>query len=229
MNLLKPSPVPWVATLSFALVACVGTVATTSDAGLHDAAPPGDANPPPADAPPADAPLVYDAPPGADVQPLVDAFADAAPSSVCPAAPPTVGAACSIADIFVECEYGADPSWTCDAVFVCAGNAWKDISSGVPCSTANPAGCPSDVSSVASGASCSLQVRCAVGRCSCAPQCNGNPAFCDAAAPSIWSCEVNRPRLGTPCAREGATWLAYFCGPEEYCKGGVWEMYPNAC
>ena len=86
--------------------------------------------------------------------------ADAGLASVCPRSVPTAGTPCS-AGIFADglyglaCEYGTDPSLSCDTLATCAAGTWKvNPQTGIPCTTTNSAACPASFGDVTNGGSC---------------------------------------------------------------------------
>ncbi len=162
--------------------------------------------------------------PGRDA--AVESALEAAPPASCPDSPPLAGAMCGTERL--TCEYGSDPSAQCDTLMRCTSGAWESIGGGSPCSTLNPAGCPGDASATINGGTCSLQVDCAIGRCSCYSDCAGAPGDCADAA-SVWHCQLNRPRLGASCSDAQGEWTSYACGPTEACAGGIWASAPAMC
>jgi hypothetical protein len=162
----------------------------------------------------------------------------------CPGALPSAGASCS--DDQLACEYGNDPSISCDTVVTCTSGAWVVTQPGpsTPCSDVNPAACPATYADVPQGLSCLTQADCYYpeARCSCDVQCfdlcavevDGGPNektwACDV-PPASSSCPVPRPRMGSACSAAGQTCDYGACDGNVAleCTDGVWQRALVGC
>jgi hypothetical protein len=159
------------------------------------------------------------------------------PTGDCPQSIPTSGSRCAMSGL--TCEYGNDPSATCDTLVMCTGGAWVTSQEPVDagCSTSNGANCPTAFANVMEGATCgSTPFDCYYpeARCSCAPlvlqgacrppDCPAPTWNCDTPAADIdgmlqpeSGCPVPRPRIGSPCSDADFERSCNY----GYCQGGV--------
>jgi len=165
-------------------------------------------------------------------------------TTACPASPPTAGVPCTTSGL--TCEYGDDPSVSCDRVETCMDGAWAVTQAGptTPCQSTNTAACPATFQDVPQAMSCPTQVDCVYpeARCACDVQCfslcaqpvDGGPNLktwlCDVPAPPT-TCPIPRPRIGSPCATPAESCDYGGCSGNVslQCKGGVWQVQPSAC
>jgi hypothetical protein len=191
---------PWLVAIASGLLACACASTPSIRPGPVDgAAPAGDGAAPndgsSDDGPPLGFP---DAGPGPD--------ACNAPIAPCPSAAPEAGTPCATT---VDCEYGADPTPSCNTIASCQKNQWTLFggTDGGACPTTLPMGCPATYADatalVGTGATCAASAPCvyAEGTCSC-----------DAVVgtPSVWRCShasagcpSARPRYGAACSAAG--------------------------
>lgn len=162
---------------------------------------------------------------------------DAPVGAACPSSQPATGSACT--DMGLACEYGSDPSYSCDAVVTCMAGAWtvSQAAPSTPCPVTNVAACPATYADVSQGATCDPQANCDYpqARCFCDVQCatlcetqvDGGPNektwWCDVPAPPT-TCPVPRPRVGSACTAAGEMCDYGACEGNVAieCTGGVW-------
>jgi hypothetical protein len=181
---------------------------------------------------------------GATLDPLDDGGTDSSPAndagSYCPSSPPAQNAACSKNGLW--CEYGNNPSITCNTTAQCANGSWI-VTVGADCFTPpNSSACAATFDSVPVGQSCGnlAGTFCSYekGQCGCTVP-NG-PVPEDASAAAKWFCDepaagcpMPRPRLGTACTSEGLECDYSPCvlptGASLVCQGGAWENQPYGC
>lgn len=155
--------------------------------------------------------------------------------ATCPASIPIADSACAFEG--VKCEYGSNPTVSCNAVAQCQGGRWSIMvpPPGGCIPEPNPPACPPTFASVPRGASCSAAYPtfCSYpeGQCGCTVATGPYPM--DASAAAIWICDSPkvgcprpRPRLGTACASAGMVCDYGSCtlptGVQLECTGGVW-------
>lgn len=162
--------------------------------------------------------------PGKDSAPPPDAG-----TSGCPASPPSSGGACSPESI--ECEYGTNPSPSCNQLFQCNGGHWQDLTTGTLCVPQSD--CPSSWSSVNQNGTCSPEgLGCAYPEGTCF--CGGslpmpNPIW--NCAPETSACPSPRPDMGTSCNEPGQSCDYGSCsgGVALQCDGGIWKELVTPC
>ena len=150
----------------------------------------------------------------------------------CPASPPTVGAACSPANM--QCEYGSNPNPNCNQLFGCTSSGWVNQSSGAACPPSNL--CPSSYASVPAGQNCSPDtLTCAYpeGECICTTNLGGpqsQTAQWDC-IPATNGCPSPRPDIGTSCSQPGLDCNYGACGGgvDLVCKDGRWQQVYIPC
>jgi hypothetical protein len=163
-------------------------------------------------------------------------------SPLCPASPPTQGAACPTKS--VACQYGSDPRGRGCRTFAQCGpaNTWNVSvpTVGYPsyCLPLNdPGPCPASVTA-AQGQACPTDLSfCDVGGAPCAcTACswNGGGLGQSCGTPLTWRCQtrpaqnspdcpVLDPNPGASCASEGLSCTYYCGGAGKYlCQDGVW-------
>lgn len=141
---------------------------------------------------------------------------DAGPGPSCPASAPNAGDSCTKSD--VQCEYGGDPRWTCNALATCSKGAWVYAFGGDPsCPTppTNPQACPATFEQAQNagfcketGTACDYATSTATRFCSCAWF--GGPPSPDGGTSSTWTCSLGtstgcpavRPHVGSPCTSD---------------------------
>jgi hypothetical protein len=149
-------------------------------------------------------------------------------SPACPATEPTSGAACPI--VGAECEYGSDPSPSCNDLARCTTTGWNIVASGV-CA---PTMCPATYSDVPQGKSCTpVGKDCAYaeGQCNCAdslPISTGGPTWM---CFSPKGCPEPRPRIGSACSQPSQTCDYGGCsqGASIACNDGYWQLQLVPC
>jgi len=162
----------------------------------------------------------------------------------CPTVRPPASASCATAGL--TCEFGDDPSVSCDTVLTCTNGAWVVTQPAPvdPCPTANSAACPAAYPDVTQGVSCSTQVDCYYpeARCSCDVQCfdlcpepvDGGPNLkkwgCDV-PPAPTTCPIPRPRIGSPCTvpSESCDYGACRGNVAIQCTDGIWQELEVGC
>jgi hypothetical protein len=144
------------------------------------------------------------------------------PGPNCPVQAPNGGSSCMIANI--QCEYGSDPRWTCNAVATCTGTAWTIASENGPtCPTTNDQDCPTILGYVQQGAACApTGTDCNYSTSSTTTFCDctnlGGPINADGGG-AVWTCSAPepscpsaRPHLGATCTNPGLECDYGICG-----------------
>ena len=161
-------------------------------------------------------------------------WGDAGPasSSGCPSTAPAAGSACGSGVLDggaagLECEYGADPRFTCNVVATCASGQWVIGSQASDCPTTNSPECPATIGCLQgsacsqSGARCNYSTTTTTDFCACTGGVLLPPLFKTTLAwrcssPPANGCPGARPPLGSTCAQPGIT-----CDYADYpCNGG---------
>jgi hypothetical protein len=155
----------------------------------------------------------------------------------CPTSMPTPGGPCGASGL--TCEYGDDPSASCDTLMTCSSGVWATSQEPMDggCSTTNPPSCPTAFSDVAQGAACgSSTFDCYYpqARCSCSPLVLQGACIRTSCPAPTWSCDtpaedtddmlvpengcpVPRPRIGSACSDADFEKSCNY----GYCQGGV--------
>jgi hypothetical protein len=154
----------------------------------------------------------------------------------CPSTPPFGASTCP--RIGLQCEYGDDPSPSCNAFFECTASGWANHSGNGGCD--GPAkNCPATYASVPKGAECTQQgAQCTYpqGECFCTLGAGGPPP--PPGEPARWlcrdavaGCPEPRPRLGTECSSPGKECDYGGClgGAVIECIDGAWHDSIFAC
>ena len=184
---------------------------------------------------------------GATIEPIPDGGPDASPiqdagSPYCPSSAPSSGSSCNGEGLY--CEYGSDPSLSCNTVARCMGGHWNVQGPYGQCPTpANPSACPATFASVPVGEHCGdlVGTTCSYpqGFCGCSVG-SGGPYPEDASAVATWICDapaqgcpMPRPKLGTACAQENLECDYSPCslpsGASIICQQGAWQDLPYGC
>jgi hypothetical protein len=153
------------------------------------------------------------------------------PAPVCPTAPPADGAACAVDELY--CDYGDSPNPLCDALFVCEGSTWHDISQERTCPPLG-ATCPA---SFGAAGGCGFQDESelcvyATGTCVCGYsmlETSGPSWFCTS---TTAGCPTAPPRLGDACPADTPADCDYGqCtdGVGMTCAGGHWALASVPC
>ena len=156
---------------------------------------------------------------------------DSGPGGPCPGSPPTASAPCS--DDGLECEYGSNPSPSCNQLFLCSNGAWTDETAKQVCPPQSD--CPSSYASVPQNQTCSpenLACEYTEGTCICshgAPVSQTPTWHC---FPTQSGCPSPRPNIGDTCNAPSSLSCNYGAcngGVELQCKGGVWQQVEVPC
>lgn len=191
--------------LCLALVACGGATITTGDDGGTDSGTGKDSS-------------------QEDVTTPLDAS-----SGGCPVSPPSQGGACSPDQL--ECEYGSNPSPSCNQLFRCNGAHWEEETSGTICPP--PSDCPPSYASVPQNQTCSpkgLGCAYAEGTCFCGGSLVVQSPYWSC-IPETSACPSPRPDIGTPCNEPGQSCDYGGCsgGATLQCENGVWTQVFTPC
>lgn len=148
---------------------------------------------------------------GFDAKPLVPG---------CPSAEPQAGSSCTKEGL--ECEYGNDPRWSCNAVARCESGSWAIALTDTmwcPTPATNPPECPATFGGGGTCTATGTPCHYAQGWCACLDL--GGPPMPDASTMPTWQCSTGttsqgcpatRPRIGTACTQPD-TWCDYgMCG-----------------
>jgi hypothetical protein len=159
--------------------------------------------------------------------------------TVCPAAAPQLGSACSLPE--QECEYGSSWWLGCNLIVRCAQGVWQKAPAEQACEQQDAGGaCPAtwdEASDLDAGIGLCPAPGCqyAEGYCECLLACGGGGAiprpqlaghwYCAAATPQ---CPSPRPDLGTSCGDSDASCqygTPCGCGEQLFCIDGVWQGF----
>jgi hypothetical protein len=169
----------------------------------------------------------FDSGTGSDGSPGSDAG-----TSACPASPPQTSASCS--DEGLQCEYGSNPSLSCNLLFACTSGHWVDESTGSACPP--QADCPASYAQVPVGQDCTdntLACGYPEGECICTQTWGGlakqTPAW--DCFPKQDGCPSPRPDIGAACGTPDLECNYGACsgGVDLVCTGGVWQQRIIPC
>jgi hypothetical protein len=149
-------------------------------------------------------------------------------SPACPPTPPTSKSKCPILD--AQCEYGGSPSPSCNQLFSCAPDGWRDNGPAM-CAMGT---CPASYSDIKMSATCvpvGLDCAYSEGQCNCSyalPAGTGQVWRCF--TPPV-PCPEPRPMLGSACSQPGLMCDYGVCegAVAMTCLAGYWNEQAVAC